>query len=478
MSLQLLAVRLELKSMFDLQRIAQIVDGSYSGRKVNCPLSGISTDSRNLTPGELFVPLRGERFDGHDYLSQAVNNGAAACLSEEVIAGLSVPVVRVENTLQALGDIAAACRLQLSGPLVAITGSAGKTTTKEMLAKILEQVAPGLKTAGNFNNLIGLPLTLFRLEEQHQWAVLEMGTSALGEIKRLTEIAQPTIGIITNIGAAHLETLRGLDGVARAKGELYAGLQGGTAILNLDDSRVSQLPVANGVKKLTYGLSEQAQVRAEAIEDKEKGVSFDLLIAGQRYPVQLSLPGRHNVSNALAAAAAAMEMQVPAEKIVSGLSRFVAIQGRMDLYPLPCGGLLLDDSYNSNPLSAAAALDALVSLSGQGRRVAVLGDMLELGEAAVQMHEELGAQAADAVELLIGVGQYSAALCRGAESAGMKPGQVIEVPDAAAAIKYLHGRQRSGDKILLKGSRGVHLELVADALKTTVDTPLHGKKGD
>jgi len=194
-----LLVQLELK-MFDLEQITRIVDGHSSGKKVNCRLDGISTDSRTLNPGSLFVPLRGDHFDGHDYLSQAVKNGAAACLSEEVIVGLNVPVVRVADTLQALGDIAAAYRLQLNGPLVAITGSAGKTTTKEMLATILELVAPGLKTAGNFNNLIGLPLTLFGLKEEHQWAVLEMGTSSLGEIERLTEIAQPSIGIITNIG--------------------------------------------------------------------------------------------------------------------------------------------------------------------------------------------------------------------------------------------------------------------------------------
>ena len=478
MSLQLLAVRLELKSMFDLQRIAQIVDGSYSGRKVNCPLSGISTDSRNLTPGELFVPLCGEHFDGHDYLSQAVNNGAAACLSEEVIAGLSVPVVRVADTLRALGDIAAAYRLQLNGPLVAVTGSVGKTTTKEMLATILEQVAPGLKTPGNFNNLIGLPLTLFGLEKEHQWAVLEMGTSDLGEIERLTEIAQPTIGIITNIGAAHLETLQGLDGVSRAKGELYAGLKGGAAIINLDDPRVSQLPVANGVKKLTYGLSEQAQVRAESIEDKENGVRFDLLLDGQRYPVKLNLPGRHNVSNALAAATAAFEMQVPVEKIVDGLAQFVAIRGRMDLSPLPGDGLLLDDSYNSNPLSAAAALDAFGSLVAKGRRIVVLGDMLELGENSVQMHEELGKQAARVADVLIGVGAFSQDLCCGAKGAGMKSEQMIAVPDAAAAIKYLNQQRQSGDMVLLKGSLGVRLERVAEALKATVYSPLNETKGN
>lgn len=464
--------------MFDLERIARITDGDFSGRKINCLLSGISTDSRNITPGALFIPLRGERFDGHDYISQAVKNGAAACLSEEVIAGLSVPVVRVANTLQALGDIAAAYRLQLNGPLVAITGSAGKTTTKEMLASILEQVAPGLKTAGNFNNLIGLPLTLFRLNKEHQWAVLEMGTSALGEIERLTQIAQPTIGVITNIGAAHLETLRGLDGVSRAKGELFAGLQGGTAILNLDDSRVSCLPVANGVKKLTYGLSAEAQVWAENIEEVSAGVQFDLLFDGQSYRVQLTIPGRHNVSNALAAAAAALEMQVSVETIVSGLAKFVAIKGRMNLTPLPCGGLLLDDSYNSNPLSADAALDALLSLPGQGRRVAVLGDMLELGEDSAQMHADLGAKVAGVAELLVGVGKFSTDLCRGAKTAGMKSGEMTELKDAAAAIEYLQVQQRPGDKILVKGSRGVRLEQVAEALKTAADTSLHGKKGN
>lgn len=464
--------------MFDLEQIARIVAGNYSGRKVNCQLSGISTDSRKLTPGSLFVPLRGEHFDGHDYLSQAVKNGAAACLSEEVVVGLSVPVVRVADTLQALGDIAAACRLQLNGPLIAITGSVGKTTTKEMLATILKQVSPGLKTAGNFNNLVGLPLTLFGLEKTHQWAVLEMGTSAIGEIERLTEISQPSIGVITNIGAAHLETLQGLDGVSRAKGELYAGLRGGTAILNLDDPRVAQLPVANGVKKRTFGLCAEAQVRAEAITDDENGVSFTLVMAEQRYPVQLNLPGRHNVSNALAAAAAALEMEVSAEMIVSGLSQFVSIKGRLALYPLPSAGMLLDDSYNSNPLSATAALDALGALSGDGRCVAVLGDMLELGKESVSMHEELGTLAAKVADVLIGVGGFSGDLCRGAKTAGMKPEQLIEVPAAAAAIKYLQENQQPGDKILVKGSRGVHLEQLVDALNVTVDTPLNKTKGN
>ena len=451
--------------MFDLEHIARITAGEYCGKKVNCSLSGVSTDSRNMLPGALFIPLRGERFDGHDYLSQAVKNGAAACLSEEVVEGLSVPVIRVKNTLRALGDLAAATRLQLNGPLVAITGSAGKTTTKEMLAQILERIGPGLKTAGNFNNLIGLPLTLLRLEKTHQWAVLEMGTSALGEIERLTEIAQPTIGMITNIAAAHLETLRGLDGVSRAKGELFAGLQGGVAIVNRDDLRVAALPIANGVKRVTYGLSEQADVRALNISENDGKTSFELVSGEHSQSIQLSIPGRHNVLNALAAAAAALELAVSFEDIAAGLSAFVAVPGRMSLYPLPSGGLLLDDSYNSNPLSASAALEALATLKGQGRKIAVLGTMLELGEDSGVLHTQLGAKAAKLTDLLIGVGSFSENLCQGAIAAGLAASRTVRLEDGSEVIKYLLAEQRPGDRILIKGSRGMKLDRVAEALK-------------
>ncbi|WP_303722345.1 UDP-N-acetylmuramoyl-tripeptide--D-alanyl-D-alanine ligase [Malonomonas rubra] len=459
--------------MFDLERVARIAGGVFSGKKINCTLSGISTDSRNIEPGALFIPLRGERFDGHNYLSQAVKNGAAACLSEEVVEGLSVPVVRVENTLQALGDLAAAFRLQLHGPLVAITGSAGKTTTKEMLAAILEQVGPGLKTAGNFNNLIGLPLTIFRMQPEHQWAVLEMGTSSLGEIERLTEIAQPTVGLITNIGQAHLENLRGLDGVSRAKGELFAGLQGGSAIVNLDDERVAKLPVANGVYRLTYGQAAEAKVRAENIVATEEKLSFELLFEGQRQEIELAAAGQHNVSNALGAAAAALVLKVPLAKISAGLKNFTPVQGRMNLFPLPCGGLLLDDSYNANPLSVAAALKVLANLKGQGRRIAVLGDMLELGSEASQMHREIGTKACF-VDLLIAVGNFAADICQGA---GLKAEQMVVVPEVDAAISYLHGQQRPGDRILIKGSRGVKLDRLADALRAAAEELPNGQQG-
>ena len=462
--------------MFDLGRIARITAGEFSGKRANCALSGISTDSRNMTEGALFVPLRGVRFDGHDYLSQAVKNGAAACLSEEIVAGLPVPVVRVPDTLRALGDIAAAYRMQLSGPLVAITGSAGKTTTKEMLAGILARVAPGLKTAGNFNNLIGLPLTLLRLEPKHQWAVLEMGTSSLGEIERLTEIAQPSCGLITNIGAAHLAGLHGLEGVARAKGELFAGLRGGMALVNLDDPRVAALPVANGVKRITYGETGEAEVRAENIAADEGKVGFDLVWAEQRQRVQLQVAGRHHLHNALAAAAVALELTVPAAEIAAGLAAFAPVQGRMELAPLPCGGVLLDDSYNSNPLSAAAALEALAGLKGKGRRVAILGDMLELGKEAAELHRAIGAKAAANVDLLVAVGDFAEALCAGAGTAGMPRERAIAFAGVAQALEFLQQEQRSGDRILVKGSRGMQLERVVAALLQAAETT-SGKQG-
>jgi UDP-N-acetylmuramoyl-tripeptide--D-alanyl-D-alanine ligase len=290
----------------DLQKIAQVTTGRLSPAGARVTVTGISTDSRSVCPGELFVPLRGEKFDGHDFLTQAVRRGAAACLSEDVIAGFPVPVIQVANTLQALGDLAAAIRRDFSGPVVAVTGSSGKTTTKEMLASILSGTAPGLKTEGNFNNLVGLPLTLFRLAPEDCWAVLEMGMSARGEIARLAEIALPDVGIITNVGPAHLETLHGLDGVARAKGELFAALKaGGTAVINADDERVAQLPVANGVRRLHYGFFASAEIRAEEVAVAGAAVSFRLILPEGAWPVSLAVAGRHNVYNALAAAAAA-----------------------------------------------------------------------------------------------------------------------------------------------------------------------------
>lgn len=462
---------------FELDMIARIVGSAPSANFRGVKITGISTDSRNIGPGELFVPLRGARFDGHDYLIQAVRNGAAACLSEEVVAGLSVPVLLVPDSLRALGDMAAVARMQLRGSLIAVTGSVGKTTTKEMLAAILKRQSPGLKTAGNFNNLIGLPLTLFELNESHCWAVVEMGTSMLGEIERLTEIAAPDVGIITNIGPAHLATLKGLDGVSRAKGELFAGLKRGTAIVNLDDERVACLPLANGTRAVHFGLDTRAEVRAEDIRNGSGQLGFRLLLPGATTDVQMKISGRHNLHNALAAAAAAYALGIDAHEIATGLAAFQPLQGRMNLSPLPCGGQLLDDSYNANPLSMAAALKTLAAKRGRGRAVAVLGDMLELGDESARFHFQIGQQAAEVVDLLVTVGELARQIAQGARNAGLAPEAVLEFPDCDAALSEVPRLQRPGDLILVKGSRGMQLDKLVQALRCSEENSPTARQG-
>lgn len=429
-------------------------------------ISGISTDSRTVGEGELFVPLRGENFDGHEFITLAVRSGAVACLSEDEVNGLPVPVIVVDDCLKALGDIAAGVRQRFSGPLVGITGTSGKTTTKEMLAGILAQREPGLVTRGNYNNLIGLPLTLFGLAEQHKWVVLEMGMSARGEISRLSEIAAPTIGVITNIGPAHLETLHGIEGVARAKGELFATLAPGScAVINADDRHVRKIPVANSVRRLLYGLSADADVRAEAVETTVQGQQFMLCLPDGEWPVQLNIVGRHNVSNALAAAAAAHVIGLDGEVIARGLQAFTACSGRMERIDLACNVLLIEDSYNANPLSCGAALETLAEMADGGQRIAVLADMLELGVDARRWHHDVGLLVAGKVDRLILLGDLVQDIAAGAIEAGMAEDAVSCVVSHDEAIELLRDLVRPGARILVKGSRGMRMETVSSALK-------------
>jgi len=445
----------------DIQKIAKVVNGKVSRGDAKVLVTGYSTDSRTLKPGDLFIPLRGEHFDGHDFLLEAVRRGAAACLSEDLCAGLAVPVIQVEDTLTALGDLAATLRAGFPGPVVGVTGSSGKSTTKEMLSSVLALTGPGLKSEGNFNNLIGLPLTLLRMSGEHQWIVVEMGASQRGEIARLTQIAQPTVGVITNIGPCHLEGMQGLDGVARAKGELFAGLQpGASAVLNADDSRVMLVPVANNVNRVLYGFSSAAQVRGEDVHADAEGVSFRLCFPGGVHAVRLPVCGRHNVSNALAAAAAAFCLNIPEALVVQGLEGFRRLRGRMEILSLDEGVVLLDDTYNANPLSVTAALHALAEMAGEGRRIAVLGDMLELGEQSTALHFEVGEKGAALLDILILVGREAAAIGRGALQGGMAADSVFHCADHSEAAALLRRLWRRGDCILLKGSRGMRMEWV------------------
>lgn len=459
---------------FDVRTVAAVTGGQIIHNGADVTVQGISTDSRTLQPGDLFVPLRGERFDGHDYLTQAVRHGAAACLSEDVVSGLSIPVVQVRDTLQALGDLAAAVRQDFAGPVIGITGTSGKTTTKEMLASILTSNGSGLKSAGNFNNLIGVPLTLFGLCPEHHWAVIEMGMSARGEIARLAQIAAPQIGIITNVGPAHLENLGGISGVARAKGELFIHLPaGGAALVNADDPQICQLPVANGVRRITFGIAMEAQVRASRVVAVDGVVRFTLHLPEAEVPVQLPLPGRHNVQNALAAAAAAWVLDVPATDIAAGLAAFRPCPGRMELVELSDDLLILEDSYNANPLSMRAALDALHDLGRPGRRIAVLGDMLELGPTARDLHREVGALVAEHADWLFTLGELAREIAAGAAEQGLPPERIAMADTVEDLTARLRAILRPGDRILVKGSRGMRMERVSALLRGLSSTPDH-----
>lgn len=453
---------------FDVRTVAAVTGGQILHNGTDVALSGFSTDSRTLQAGDLFIPLRGEHFDGHDYLTQAVRHGAAACLSEDVVAGLTIPVIQVRDTLQALGDLAHAVRQRFGGPVVAITGTSGKTTTKEMLAAILARTGPGLKSAGNFNNLVGVPLTLFGLCPDHRWAVVEMGMSARGEITRLAQITAPQLGIITNIGAGHLEKLGGISGVARAKGELFIQLPaGGTAIVNADDPQIGQLPLANGVRRVLFGLSPEAQVRASAISAADGTVAFTLHLPSADAAVQLPVPGRHNVQNALAAAAAAWVLEVSLEDIVAGLAEFKPCPGRMELVKLADDVLVIEDSYNANPLSMRAALDALHDLGRPGRRIAVLGDMLELGQAARELHFEVGALVAMRADWLFTLGELAREIAAGAAAGGLAAGRIVTAATVEELVDRLRVVLQPGDRLLIKGSRGMRMERVSALLRGT-----------
>lgn len=462
----------------DVRTIAEITGGHLMQNGASVELQGFSTDSRSLQPGELFIPLRGDNFDGHDYMNQAIQNGAAACLSEEMIGGLLVPVIKVNDTLKALGDLAAAMRRQFAGPVVGITGTSGKTTCKEMLAAILESTGPGLKSAGNFNNLIGVPLTLFGLQPEHQWAVIEMGMSERGEISRLAEIAKPNIGMITNIGAGHLENFDGISGVARAKGELFISLPSdGVALINADDPEVCQLPVANGVKRVLFGTDSKADIKAENISGHNGCVSFDLVIEREVERVVMPLPGRHNVGNALAAAAAASVLGVGLKPIVRGLQAFKPCPGRMELIVLPEDIVVLDDSYNANPLSVHAALDALHDLDSAGSRIAILADMLELGPTGPELHHHIGTLAAERVDWLFTYGALAEEIARGAVESGLSQEKVVRAKNhdelAASLLEIL----QSGDRVLIKGSRGMRMEKIIAALRIARQKPAANGNG-
>jgi UDP-N-acetylmuramoyl-tripeptide--D-alanyl-D-alanine ligase len=437
---------------------------------------GISTDTRTLESGNLFVALAGERFDGHDCLDDAVRKEAAGLIvrsdrfGEKTIQG--PPAIGVPDTLEALGAIARAWRERFSVPLVAITGSSGKTTTKEMLTAIASLSRKVLATTGNLNNQIGLPHTIFGLRPEHELAIVEMGTNSPGEIAKLAAIARPNIGLITNIGQAHLEGLGSLEAVREEKGSLFSSMNGqGTAIFNHDDEMIGVLAQrwqGNGIR---FGLRDGADVTATRIESASlEGSRFNLIIGGIGIPVRLSVPGRHNVLNALAAAAAATALGFDRHEIAEGLARFHPVPGRMEIRALGNGAFLIIDTYNANPLSVQEALKTLQGLRGTGRGVVILGDMLELGERAAELHARVGAQIVKTgVETVFLKGDLSRSTAAGATAAGLAGEKIVFFDDPQSVVRSLRARLDKGDWILVKGSRRMKMEKVAEAIIQAFD---------
>jgi len=429
---------------------------------------GYSIDSRTVTFGDLFIALPGERFDGHDFVVSALEKGAIAAL---VQSGRAIPadsrrLLYVEDTLRALQSLGAAARRLWGKPLLAVTGSAGKTTTKEMLAHVLSARFRVMKSTGNLNNHIGLPLQLLKLEPEHDLAVVEMGMNHSGEIHTLGTLAHHDLAVVTCVAPVHLEFFGSLADIARAKYEMIETLHpGGVAVLNADDDYVSQFGRNFKGKVVTFGIHRAADVGAQNIRlAGVSGSQFELVAGSVREAATLPLVGEHNIYNALAATAAAMERGVPPSEVVAALATVVAGDKRGQVLSF-AGATIINDSYNSNPNALKAMIDTLASMKAE-RRILVAGEMLELGPTAEALHRECGRHAADKkIDVVIGVRGLAQALAEAACGAGIQS-QFLETPEQAG--EWLARHLRPGDAVLLKASRGVKLERALEVLREKV----------
>jgi UDP-N-acetylmuramoyl-tripeptide--D-alanyl-D-alanine ligase len=458
--------------------IAQVA-GAVDGRPgaalgAMARMAGVSIDSRTVRPGELFIAIHGPRHDGHDHVAAAFEGGAiAAIVASGRVANYDDAIrarcLVVADTFVALKRLGRAVREAWGGKIAGVTGSVGKTTTKDILAALLGAKLRVLKSAGNFNNEYGLPLTLFRLEETDEAAVLEMGMSRRGELARLTEIARPDVGVVTRVSAAHLEFFSSLDEIALAKRELIEGLNGreSTAVLNADDARVAAFaPFAPG-RVLTYGIAQPAFFRAEKIADRGAlGSAFDYVCPEGRVRLELAVPGRHAISNALAALAAASVWKIGGEDAqqVFGTLRAPAMRG--ELLRLSSGAALINDSYNSSPAALEAMTELLAATPNFQCRILAAGEMRELGGSSPELHRAAGQNAARTgkIDWIIGVSGDAAEIVQGAVGAGFSRTQTKFFPSPEEAAKFLEDFLAPGDLLLVKGSRGVKMERIVEAL--------------
>ncbi len=444
-----------------IQEVARLTRGSVFG-ETGPMVERVEADSREDVEGALFVALKGERFDGHDFLCDVAKRGAAAVLVENQVSQLSIPQVVVKSSLLSLASLGLARRSQLNGPLMAITGSSGKTTTRRLLASIASTRYRTHQPIRNFNNHIGVPLTLLALEDEHEAAVVELGCSDFGEIEYLTRHTDPDVGLVTNVGPAHLERLGDLEGVARAKGELFSAMrEDAVAVVNLDDPRVTGMSiVANG--QISYGDGPDAEARLlERRPAGARGQEIVLELCEERVMAALPLIGAHNATNALAAIAVAQRFGFDQADAAEALADFAPAE--MRLQRVKIGKVaVINDAYNANPASVAAAASVLAETPAK-RRVMVLGDMRELGDQAEQLHRELGAQLARGpMDLLIGVGALGRYIAQGAAEAGVEALQCETVADAEQELVSL---LKSGDVVLIKGSRAMAMERLIEPIR-------------
>lgn len=451
--------------------IATFTGGSLVCGSPDSIVEAVSIDSRALVRGDLFIAIRGPRHDGHHHVVNALDAGAAGVVVSRSVEGVDVDgaigsafLVRVDDTTRALQDLAQGVRERAELQVVAITGSMGKTTTKDAAAAAIGTRHRVLKTQGNLNNLYGLPLSILRLTDEDV-AVVEMGMSEPGEIARLTQIAKPDVGVLTNVAEVHLEFFASLSEIAEAKGELLLGLaDGAIAVVNADDPLVLEQARKFSGRQIKFGLAESSDVRAHEIRSSSRGIRFRAAEGKHSVEVESSLHGRHNVYNLLAGLAAARALDVPLEDAASGLASLMPARHRGERISLPGRTLLIDETYNSNPKALICALDALVEELG-ARRIAVVGDMLELGDTAIELHRHVGRHAAALeLDLLVGVGPLGREIVAGARAAGLAADCTLTCDSADDAGSRLAPMLREGDVVLLKGSRGVGLDRTVELL--------------
>ena len=454
---------------FRLEEIADHVAGELD-RSETTRVRGYSIDSRSIKQGELFFAVRGPNFDGHDFVREAAGRGASgAVVAAGFRGGDDLPLIRVGSPPDALGSLARAVRRAWGGPLVAVTGSIGKTTTKEMISTVLGERRMVLRSVGNMNNEYGLPLCLLRAEKYHDFAVLEMGMSATGEIQKLAAIAEPNEGVITNVNPVHLEFFKSIGEIAQTKAELLEGLTGGErrAYLNNDDSRVRAMSRRFDGEIVTYGVRSVAAFRVTRIENLGlEGTDFTVRHGRREVNFVLPMLGAHNVSNVVAAISVGVTHGISWDEARLAVEKMAPEKMRGTVVNFREGFALIDDSYNSSPKALTEMTKLLGQFSGFGRKILVAGEMLELGATSGKLHAACGKEAVKAgIELIVGVGDGARALVDGAAEAGADPAGLLFARDSIEAGDLLTQTLRKGDLVLLKGSRGVHLEQVLDTLR-------------